>query len=332
MLKVKVNENKEFNLTEFRPEVNNNLTLIIPGDDLREIKSAFSDIKHIEILRDNAVIGEYTSYDSYDEIIIMNNVFWIDANTYTDAIAVRLSKASIEKQIERIDRIINPVIDEDGMSVTELKEYRIKQISKAGSDDIYYGDNVTLTSGETKHFSYSVNDQNNLESYLNLIAISPDRENLYIAYHGDGETCCKYGYKDIVTIYFTLSLKKLRVYTYVNMLREYIQLASRLEVEAAKYGMTLPTNLQERMNTIVEKSQESIMKLIEQFIPNEQDEQDIPDESDIPDEPIIPEDEPDVPEDELDTQDTPNDETYDTNRQGDVDESDESNGTVGQDS
>lgn len=269
MFKIRIdkNDSKMLNIFEFDPiTFSNNQIINVQSDDLVTVKNMFSEFNLIEIYRDQNLIAEYTVYDSYSEITYNGRRFSAVDNGYYDCLSVKLTKIDIISQVQRLDEKINPVIDENGMTDEELKEYRISIISKAGEADIFSGDQVTFEDGITKTYTFGIEDQNNLQTYLSLIAQIPDKSKIAIPYHAVGEMCQNYTAKQIVQVYFTLQVKLLRVYTYVNMLRLHINsLTSRKEIMEVQYGMELPQQYQEQMAMIMSESIATIMEIKKQY-------------------------------------------------------------------
>lgn len=271
-IKCRVNkdDNKMFNLVEYNAGYfNSDGKLKLITDDIRLVKNIFSNLESVEVFINNNPVMETTSFNGYSSISYLGTIYCDYLNTFVDCLEVTLTKVNLVDEIERIKNIVEPVHDETSMSLNELKEWRISQINSAGSSDIYKGDYVELSDGTTRIFEYSQKDQANLESYLALILAADDRENLYIAYHGQNEVCRQYNYIDIVLIYFTLSMKKLRVFTYVNMLRDWVRTMTDIEqVRDIQYGVELPAEYQQRMNEIMEGSLASLIAIKEKFIPS----------------------------------------------------------------
>ena len=269
MYKVRVNKDDDkilnifdFNVSDFA----NDPVIRIQSDDLKKIKEIFYKITSIEIYRDVNIIAEYTAFDSYADIVYMGKAFCSEDNVFSDCLAVRLTRMNIIEQIQRIDEKVNPVIDEDSMTINELKQRRIDQICKAGEADIFSGDQVTFDDGATKTYTFGLDDQNNLQTYLSLIAQIQDKTKIAIPYHAVGEVCQNYTAKQIVTIYFTLQIKLLRVYTYVNMLRLHITSMTDIEdVRHVQYGVELPEQYKEQMNMIISESIATIMEIKKQY-------------------------------------------------------------------
>lgn len=285
-LRINKDDNKTLLLANFYPAgFNVDSRLRIQGDSIATIKSMFSDLEFIEIYKDNDLVAEYSVFDGYSNIAYIQDVFVEGENKFVDCLEVTLTKTNLAEQVKRIQDIVEPVIDESTMTTQQLRQHRLQQISDAGENDIYSGDYVTLSDGTSKRFTYSTHDQANLESYLALILASDNRENLFIPYHGADEVCRQYGYVDIVSIYFTLSMKKLRVYTYVNMLRAWLEYLADIEdIRAIHYGSELPAMYQEQMNEILTRSLETLMELREKFIPTQVEPDDEEPEDDTPEE------------------------------------------------
>ena len=282
-VRINKDDNKTFRLVEFNASYfNSDGKLKLITDDIRTVKNMFSNLESVEVFINDNLVVETNSYDGYSSISYLGTIFCDYLNTFVDCLEVTLTKVNLVDEVERIKNIVEPVHDEASMTLQELKDWRISQISAAGSQDIYDGDFVELSDGTTKHYKYGQHDQANLESYLALILASDDREHLFVAYHSDGEVCRQYNYIDIVLIYFTLSMKKLRVFTYVNMLRDWVKTMTDIEqVRDITYGVELPSEYQEQMNTIMEGSLASLMAIKEKFIPSTEPDEDEPTDSEV---------------------------------------------------
>ena len=264
-IKVRVNKDDEktlflcnWNASVFEADP----VLRIQSDDLRTVKDIFETITCIEIFQNEALVAEYSVYDTYSDINYAGKVFVEHENIFTDCLVVRLKKRNLAEQVERLDKQINPVYDMDSMTVEELKEYKLKQISAAGETDVFSGDRVTFKDGTSKTYTFNAEDQRNLQTYLGLIAQIPDKSTIQIAYHATDEICREYSAEDIVTIYFTLQAKLLYVQTYVNMLRNYIKtLSDKTTIKAIEYGTVLPQEYQLQMQTIMQTSLAAIEEL-----------------------------------------------------------------------
>lgn len=271
IIKCRVNkdDNKMFRLVEFNAgyfNTDNKLKLIT--DDIRLVKNIFSNIESIDIFVNDNPITETTSYDSYSSISYLGTIWCEGEQTFVDCLEITLTKINLIDEVERIKNIVEPVIDIDSMSLNELKEYKKKQISLAGSEDIYAGSQVTFEDGTTKTYTFGTHDQQNLQVYLGLIgqATQEERELLAIPYHAIGEECTFYNYRQIVTIFFTLQLKLLDRYTRVNMLRLYIDTLMTIDqVKEITYETELPAEYEDRKAEIMAASIASIMELKKRY-------------------------------------------------------------------
>lgn len=79
------------------------------------------------------------------------------------------------------------------------------------------GTDVELSTGETKHFSFKLEDQINLTA---LVANHTENDSVY--YHADDENDTLYSYSDIVTIYKTLYNNKIYNQIYTEVLCHWI--------------------------------------------------------------------------------------------------------------
>ena len=97
--------------------------LTLATDDLKAVKSAFTDLKLLEVFRDETQIGSFTSYDTYKDISFESGIYDSSTGEWIDVLNVPLTKASIVDQVQRLDAKVNQVVDPDTLSVDEYKEY-----------------------------------------------------------------------------------------------------------------------------------------------------------------------------------------------------------------
>ena len=137
------------------------------------------------------------------------------------------------------------VIDDDltALPLEYAKERKTRSMSADCKAAIAAGVDVTLSDGETHHFSLTVEDQ------LNLIALPAQAVEIdgaeVVPYHADGELCTWYTLADHALI--TAAAGKLKLYhtTYFNSLKHYISsFDSVADVAAVYYGMEIPEDYQ----------------------------------------------------------------------------------------
>lgn len=274
IIKCRVNkdDNKMFRLVEFNAgyfNADNKLKLIT--DDIRLVKNIFSNIESIEIFVNDNPITETTSYDSYSSISYLGTIWCEGEQTFVDCLEITLTKINLIDEVERIKNIVEPVIDESSMDINQLKAKRLSQFSEAGSQMIYNGTQVTLSSGETKTYDYSIHSQLDLDTYFNLFLVLPpdtDYSNMYVSWHSNSEICSPYTMLDIMIIFMELKKWLFRWKTYTNVLKNYVNSLTDIEaVRESTFGMDLPQEYQESMNRTMELELATIAVVQERLFP-----------------------------------------------------------------
>jgi hypothetical protein len=122
-------------------------------------------------------------------------------------------------------------------SVEDVRTETVAQMSATCNAAIVGGVDVTLTGGETKHFSLTLEDQLNLLSLQGRVASGADS----VPYHADGEECSYYSAADFALIADAATRWKLYQESYFNALRGYIlALETVTELRGVTYGMDIP--------------------------------------------------------------------------------------------
>lgn len=229
-----------------------NPELHIATDDLAYIRGLLKHITSISIVDENDnEAASFTEYDSFSSITYLGRNYSQQLNNFANELVVTLTKIDLIEQVKRIDEKVNPIIDFEGMTLEELKEYKIKEFSKRGEEIIFTGTDVVLTDGSIKNFTYNLEDQSNL---LNALFIIDKLDDLTVTlpYHGHGEPCELYGALDILLVYFTLQFYSTRMQTYVNMLNSWVRdCETKEEAEAIEFTSDLPQEYVERMEAIM---------------------------------------------------------------------------------
>ena len=308
MLVVRVNNETEIPLCNWSAgQFSTDEKLRLITDDLRTVKAVFTNVENIEILNGENLLAHYTIFDGYSGISYIGTIWSDEMRQFIDCMEVTLTKTNLAEEVKRIEEQINPVIDESTMTIEELKTRRIQQITEAGSEMIYAGTQVTLSSSQTKSYKYTVHDQLDLDTYFNLFLVLPedtDYANTYVSWHATDEICQDYSVLDIMIIFFALKQHLFYYKTYTNVLKTCVANMDNIEdVRNAEFGMTLPPAYQASMDATMQSELATIMAIKEKFFPtpepddgNEDDEGMIPDDPD--DEPIIP----DGPDDDSDVE------------------------------
>ena len=116
---------------------------------------------------------------------------------------------------------------------------KIEELDKICQETIFYGLDITLSGGETEHFTLTERDQLNLSGIALKLLMGAEM----VAWHEDDETipCRFYSANDASLIIGTLTTYKEYHITYFRDLRIYVNsLSSVAEINAVQYGFTLP--------------------------------------------------------------------------------------------
>lgn len=250
-VRVNSNDNKMYKLVRWSAvDFNSNLTLLLQSTNFEQIKDDFETINKIEIYQDGFLIATYSNLDTYANIAYVGKEYVEGEGFFTEAMSVALTKANIVDQVQRLDEQINPVVDPDTMTVEQLKEYKLKQISEACSQDIYNGTSIELEGDVVQRFEYNVHDQINFDELLVLCMVAPEME--YLPYHQHNGDCQFYSRLDVITIVSTLMLRKTQIITYCNQLNQYVRtLSTKADLMEVRYGMELPEQYAERVSQII---------------------------------------------------------------------------------
>lgn len=135
-----------------------------------------------------------------------------------------------------------PLIDIDTeITIDYVKSKKISEMSSTCNKVITNGFDVTLSDGNTHHFSLTIQDQ------LNLITLSTfvSSGETTIPYHADGELCRYFSAEDITLITETATSFKTYHVTYFNSLKAYIEVLDSIEaIHEIEYGVEIPEEYQ----------------------------------------------------------------------------------------
>ena len=272
---VKVNGTHEYRLMDWTPQsFKSSPTLRLITSDYQSVKNDFTNIKQLEIYSGENLLATYSVFDTMASSASFNSQYYETENRFVDVIEISLIKNNISEQVDKLSKQINKVIDIEEMSVDEYRDYILSQISESAQEDIYAGDVITLSDGTSGKFTYKMEDQANLTSSIaiidKLMAVQEDSSLIQLTYHSSGQSCQFYSPIDIITIYFTLFMRSVKIQTYTNAINVLIkQAATKEEITKFTYGMELPEEAQENVNNIVATSMAVMQKLMESYQPKE---------------------------------------------------------------
>lgn len=132
-------------------------------------------------------------------------------------------------------------LNEEYMKVhlAEAKQNKIDELDKICTQTIYNGKDVTLSDGNTYHFTLDEQDQDNLTSLSVELSMGAEQIEWHTDNHDDH--CRFYSAEDAQTIIQQLSFYKKYNITYFRDLRIYVNsLDNMIDVEAIEYGCKIP--------------------------------------------------------------------------------------------
>lgn len=216
-------------------------------------------------------MAQYVTFDSYSQISFLNKVYSEDMRAFVDTMSVTLQKTDLATQVQRIDDQINNVVDVDSLTLEELRNYKLKQISEACTNDIYAGETVELPDGTRQHFNYNTHDQLNMDELLIVCLIAPEIN--VLPFHSTNNFCQLYTREAIITFVTTLLMRKTQLVTYCNQLTQYVRtMTERDELMNATYGMELPEEYNARIAEIMASTMTEMEKFLAKIMPKTPDE------------------------------------------------------------
>lgn len=243
-----------------------NSELHFATDDLISIKYALESIELIQIVdeQDNE-LASFNEFDGFSSINYLGRNYSNQIGGFANELVATLTKVDLIQQVQRIDEKVNPVIDFEGMTLKEYKEWKINKFSELGEQLIFAGTDVTLLNGVVKNFTYNLEDQSNLLNAIFIIQALGDLT-ISIPYHGHAEPCELYNARDILAIYFTLQFFSTRIQTEVNMKINWVRsCTTKEEAMAINFTDELPTEWAERAEAIMGPALELAAQLQAQY-------------------------------------------------------------------
>lgn len=240
--------------------------LHLATDNLAHVRELLEHITLIEIVdeQDNFV-ASFTEYDSFSSILYAGRNYSSQLNGFANELIVTLTKVDLVEQVKRLDEQVNKIVDIEGMSLDEYKEWKINKFSDMGEQLIFAGTEVTLLNGVVKNFTYDLEDQSNLLNAIFIIQALGDLS-ISIPYHGHGEPCELYNARDVLAVYFTLQFFSTRIQTEVNMRINWVRACTtKEEAMAIEFDTPLPSEWAERAEAIMGPALELAAQLQAQY-------------------------------------------------------------------
>lgn len=154
----------------------------------------------------------------------------------------------------------NPEKEKQKM-LADAKEKKIQEMSIQCSENIRDGVYVYID-GETIHFSYTAEDQQNIKSAFDLA----NQTHFAIPYHADAMSCRLFTPEEISKVYITEQVNLIHHITYFNQLKQMINNMDNISsVNSVYYGYELVGEYLETYNKIMNQT----YKIVELFVEEE---------------------------------------------------------------
>lgn len=168
-----------------------------------------------------------------------------------------INEDSIHEKLEYIINKIEPIVDENRLTLEEMKKLQVSRVGRQCKDVIDHGVDVELSTG-VEHFSLTMEDQKNIDKLLSRV-----KEGMAFApYHSDTTQCKIYSAEDILNISITADTFILYQTTYCNSLNTWIRRCeTKEEIRAIQYGIELPEDLANDLDNIITLMYEELQRI-----------------------------------------------------------------------
>lgn len=186
-VKLDSSDDKVFNLMQF-----NSMTfdmeckLVVCTDDLKTVKSAFTNFKTLDIYRDDAQVATYTCFNNYKEISLQQGLYNNTNGEWEDALIVSLTRANIVEQVQRLDEKVNQVVDINTLTLDEYKNY-LQEKNKAALAEFLASQSVEFNG---KPYGVSEEDQNEMAlNFMQYQALTTAGQQVTLEWHSKKSAC-----------------------------------------------------------------------------------------------------------------------------------------------
>lgn len=219
-VKLDSSDDKVFNLMQF-----NSMTfdmeckLVVCTDDLKTVKSAFTNFKTLDIYRDDAQIATYTCFNNYKEISLQQGLYNNTNGEWEDALIVSLTRANIVEQVQRLDEKVNQVVDINTLTLDEYKNY-LQEKNKAALAEFLASQSVEFNG---KPYGVSEEDQNEMAlNFMQYQALTTAGQQVVLEWHSKKSACETFTTEEFVQL---TAMIKAFVYPYfqqMNVIKQQI--------------------------------------------------------------------------------------------------------------
>lgn len=226
-VKLDSSDDKVFNLMQF-----NSMTfdmeckLVVCTDDLKAVKSAFTNFKTLDIYRDDVQIATYTCFNNYKEISLQQGLYNNTNGEWEDALIVSLTRANIVEQVQRLDEKVNQIVDINTLTIDEYKNY-LQEKNKTALAEFLASQSVEFNG---KPYGVSEEDQNEMAlNFMQYQALTTAGQQVTLEWHSKKSACETFTAEEFVQL---TAMIKAFVYPYfqqMNMIKQQIFSSSSKE-------------------------------------------------------------------------------------------------------
>lgn len=219
-VKLDSSNNKVFNLMQF-----NSMTfdmeckLVVCTDDLKAVKSAFTNFKTLDIYRDDVQIATYTCFNNYKEISLQQGLYNNSNGEWEDALIVSLTRANIVEQVQRLDEKVNQIVDINTLTIDEYKNY-LQEKNKTALAEFLASQSVEFNG---KPYGVSEEDQNEMAlNFMQYQALTTAGQQVTLEWHSKKSACETFTAEEFVQL---TAMIKAFVYPYfqqMNVIKQQI--------------------------------------------------------------------------------------------------------------
>lgn len=219
-VKLDSSDDKVFNLMQFNSMTfDMECTLVVCTDDLKTVKSAFTNFKTLDIYRDDAQIATYTCFNNYKEISLQQGLYNNTNGEWEDALIVSLTRANIVEQVQRLDEKVNQVVDINTLTLDEYKNY-LQEKNKAALAEFLASQSVEFNG---KPYGVSEEDQNEMAlNFMQYQALTTAGQQVTLEWHSKKSACETFTAEEFVQL---TAMIKAFVYPYfqqMNVIKQQI--------------------------------------------------------------------------------------------------------------
>ena len=219
-VKLDSSDDKVFNLMQF-----NSMTfdmeckLVVCTDDLKAVKSAFTNFKTLDIYRDDVQIATYTCFNNYKEISLQQGLYNNSNGEWEDAMIVSLTRANIVEQVQRLDEKVNQIVDINTLTIDEYKNY-LQEKNKTALAEFLADQSVEFNG---KPYGVSEEDQNEMAlNFMQYQALTTAGQQVTLEWHSKKSACETFTAEEFVQL---TAMIKAFVYPYfqqMNVIKQQI--------------------------------------------------------------------------------------------------------------